>query len=98
MLANSFFAATVVMLAIGFYLMAECRFLIPYRALILREHGREILVFAALLFANLLAGFFTVGRRFFLKDTGRKLAHLEKQLRSRESISEELSRRIEGEK
>jgi hypothetical protein len=30
-----------------------------------------------------------------LKDTGRKLAHLEKQLRTGESLSEELSRRLE---
>jgi hypothetical protein len=45
-------------------------------------------------FRNLLAGFFALGRRFFLKDTGKKLAHLEKQLRGRESISDELTRRI----
>jgi len=30
----------------------------------------------------------------FLKDTGEKLAHLEKQLRSGGTISEELSRRL----
>jgi len=46
------------------------------------------------LFLNLLAGFFLLTRRLLLKDTGQKLAHLEKQLRGRESISEELSRRI----
>ena len=74
MLANALFATTVVFLALGFYLLDQCRFLIPYR--------------------DLLVGFFAPGRRFFLKDTGSKLAHLERQLRSRQSISEELSRRI----
>ena len=33
-------------------------------------------------------------RKLFLKDTGRKLAHVEKQVRSGSSISEELSRRL----
>jgi hypothetical protein len=32
-----------------------------------------------------------------LKDTGRKLAHLEKQLRSGAGISEELTRRLDEE-
>jgi hypothetical protein len=30
---------------------------------------------------NLFALLFSVNRRFFLKDTGRKLSHLDKQLR-----------------
>jgi len=97
MLASAFFASTVVFLAAGFYLLEECGFLIPYRSLLLHQYCKHILFFAALLFANLLAAFFALGRRFFLKDTGKKLAHLEKQLRSRESISEELTRRIREE-
>ncbi len=51
---------------------------------------------AVLLFLNLLGIVFSLSRRFPLKDTGRKLAHLGRKLRSRQSISEELSRRIEG--
>lgn len=97
MLANSFFAATVVFLAVGFYLLEECRFLIPYRNLLISQYAGHISIFAALLFVNLLAGSFALGRRFFLKDTGKKLAHLEHQLRSRESISQELTRRIREE-
>lgn len=97
MLANAFFASTVVFLAIEFYLLAECKFLIPCRALLLHDHGMTILIFAALLFGNFLAGFFALGRRFFLKDTGKKLAHPEKQLRGRESISQELTTRIREE-
>jgi hypothetical protein len=34
-------------------------------------------------------------RKLFLKETGQKLAHLEKQLRTDSSVSEELSGRIE---
>ena len=97
MLANAFFASTVVFLAAGFCLLEESRFLIPCRSLIFRDYAGYILAFALLCFANLLAGFFALGRRFFLKDTGRKLAHLEHQLRGRESISAELTRRIREE-
>jgi len=43
---------------------------------------------------NLFAAFYLICRKLFLKDTGEKLAHLEKQLRSGGTISEELSRRL----
>ena len=94
MFKNALFATVVVFLAVVFYLMDELRFLIPYRDAILERHGGEIALFSVVLFLNLLAGFFVLTRRLLLKDTGQKLAHLEKQLRGRESISEELSRRI----
>src|SRR5438093_10646508 len=94
MLANALFATTVVFLALGFYLLDQCRFLIPYRDLIVARHGRTIRLFALVLFGNLLAGFFALGRRFFLKDTGSKLAHLEQHLRSRQSTPDELARKM----
>jgi hypothetical protein len=94
MFKNALFATVVVFISIAFYLMDELRFLIPYRDAILERHGREIALFSVVLFLNLLAGFFVLARRLLLKDTGQKLAHLEKQLRGRESISDELSRRI----
>lgn len=94
MFKNALFATVVVFIAVVFYLMDELRFLIPYRDAILERHGREIALFSVVLFLNLLAGFFVLARRLLLKDTGQKLAHLEKQLRGRKSISEELSRRI----
>ena len=94
MFKNALFATVVVFMAVVFYLMDELRFLIPYRDAILERHGGDIALFSVVLFLNLLAGFFVLTRRLLLKDTGQKLAHLEKQLRGRESISEELSRRI----
>ena len=94
MFKNALFATVVVFIAVVFYLMDELRFLIPYRDAILERHGGDIALFSVVLFLNLLAGFFVLTRRLLLKDTGQKLAHLEKQLRGRESISEELSRRI----
>jgi hypothetical protein len=70
-----------------------------YKAVLLHQYGTAILVFLAVLFINVFAIVFVVNRRFFLKDTGRKLTHLDKQLHvgqgelpapSIESVDEEL--------
>lgn len=97
MIPNIFFATTIVFLAIGFFLLQECNFLIPYRTLLIETYGRTIATFAGLLFLNLFALMYIVVRKIYLQDTGRKLAHLEKQIRSGESISDELSRRLRQE-
>jgi hypothetical protein len=96
MIGNTVCATTVIMLALVLYLMQECRFLIPYRHVILIKYGWHLAAFAAALFINLFAAIYAVIRKLFLKDTGRKLAHLEKQLRTGQSVSEELSERLKG--
>jgi hypothetical protein len=97
MIKNSFFLTSILFLAIFFFLMQELEFLIPYRRVLLYEYGWTIVGISALLFLNLLAGVFVLSRCLFLKDTGEKLAHLEKQLRSGPTISDELSRRLREE-
>ncbi len=94
MVANAFFLATVLFLALAFYLLEECRFLIPYRDLLIHRHGASIAAFAGVLFINLFAAVYCLARTLCLKDTGRKLAHFEKQVRSGESLSDELTRRL----
>lgn len=94
MIANAIFAASVVYLAVGFLLLQECTFLIPYRRMLWDLHGTTLLSFGGLLFINLFALMYLITRKLFLKDTGRKLAHVEKQLRTGSSISEELSVRL----
>jgi hypothetical protein len=94
MIGNAFLAATVIVLALSFFLMQECRFLIPYRHLLMVKYGGTLAIFIAALFVNLVAASYLIGRKLFLKDTGQKLAHLEKQLRSGATISEELSDRL----
>jgi hypothetical protein len=80
MIANALFAATGLMLALLFLLAAQLRFLIPFRLLLVHQYGATILIAAAVFFLNLTALLFTLGRRFFLKDTGRKLAHFDREL------------------
>ena len=99
MIANALILTIAILLAIGFWLMGELKFFIPYKAVLLHQYGTAILVFLAVLFINVFAIVFVVNRRFFLKDTGRKLTHLDKQLQvghgelpapSIESVDEEL--------
>jgi len=94
MIPNVFLATTVIFLAMGFYLMQECSFLIPYRTLLYEKYAQPISTFAAVLFLNLFAAIYVVSRKLFLKDTGRKLAHVEKQLRTGQTISDELTSRL----
>jgi uncharacterized membrane protein len=80
MIANAVFAAAVVTLATIFLLADQLRFLAPYRFLLVRHYLPPILISIMILFVNLVAVFFTLGRRFFLKDTGSKLAHFDREL------------------
>ncbi len=85
MIANALLISIAVMLAIGFALMGELRFFIPFKMAIWRAYSGYILSYCGLLFANVFAAAFALNRKFFLKDTGRKLAHLVKQFNTGQS-------------
>ena len=95
MIGNSIFAASVIVIAALVYIIGELTFLAPYRELILHRYGTVIGYFAALVFFNLSAAIYAISRKLLLKDTGKKLAHVEKQLRTGSSVSEELTRLLE---
>ena len=95
MITSALFAATVCLLATLLYVLQECTFLVPYRQLIWTEYAQTILTFAGVLLINLFALFYHLIRTAFLKGTGQKLAHLEKELRTGGAISEELAKRLE---
>jgi hypothetical protein len=60
--------------------MGELRVFIPYKAILWRAYSMPILIYSAALALNVFAATFALIRKFFLKDTGRKLLHLDKQL------------------
>jgi hypothetical protein len=95
MIANAFFVTTILFLVGGLFLVGEFRFLTPYRGLIYQVYAGPIAAYCGLLFFNLFALVYFANRQLFLKDTGRKLAHVEKQLRTGSSISDELTKRLE---
>jgi hypothetical protein len=95
MIANAFLATSVIGLAVLFALMQTCTFLIPYRGYLWSEYAATLLAWGAVAFVSVFAACYLVARVLFLKDTGQKLAHLEKQLRSGQSLSEELAQRLQ---
>jgi heme exporter protein D len=95
MIANAVLGATVVMMALAFFVLEETKFLIPYKPLLAHEYAKYLWSYTGILFLNLVELMYLVGRKVFLKDTGRKLAHVEKQVRTSDTVSAELSERIE---
>lgn len=79
MIANALIITIAVLLALGFWLMGELRFLIPYRHILLHQYAGTLFLWIALLFVNVFAAVYLIQRKFFLKDTGRKLSHVDKQ-------------------
>jgi len=95
MIANAAFVATLFFLALGFWLTRELQFLTPWRSLILHHYFRSIALYCALLFANLLGVAIWIERKFFLRDTGRKLRHFDQEIHSGHSeLSEEIATRF----
>ncbi|GEM_PF-388861 len=80
MTANALAVTTALLLALGFWLMGELKFLIPYRHVLLHQCGSQLLVWFAVLFVNVFAAVYAIQRKFFLKDAGRKLSHVDKQV------------------
>jgi hypothetical protein len=72
----------------------ECAFLAPLRGQIWEQYGEAFLLASTAFLLNLFAVVYGVLRKVALSDTGDKLSHLEKQLRGRTSVSEELTERI----
>ena len=92
MFANAVFVATLLFLALGFWLMHELHFLVPWRSFILHNYLNCIALYCALLFANILGLTIWIERKFFLRDTGRKLNHLDQEIHSGHSeLSEEIT-------
>ena len=92
MLANAVFVATLIFLALGFWLMQELHFLAPWRGLIVHSYLGNIAAYCALLFSNILGLTIWIERKFFLRDTGRKLRHLDQEIHSGHSeLSEEIT-------
>jgi hypothetical protein len=59
------------------------------------DDGLQIGLFLLVVFVNLFALFYGIARLVFLRDTGVKLHHLDRQLTTRDTILADLTRRIE---
>ena len=92
MFANAVFVATLIFLALGVWLSGELRFLTQWRALLVHHYLAAVAMYCALLFANILGLAIWIERKFFLRDTGRKLKHLDQEIHSgHNELSEEIT-------
>jgi hypothetical protein len=90
MIANSAFLAALTTFVIAAWLAAELTFLAPYKAAIFRTYGVHLAGATVVLFLNLCGAYYMVARWLFLRDAGRKLTHIDRQLRSASGLHDEL--------
>jgi hypothetical protein len=76
---NALFATASILLASFLGLMSQLDCLLPYKRVIADRYLVLAAIYTALFSINLFALFFVLTRFLMLKDTGRKLEHVEKQ-------------------
>jgi hypothetical protein len=79
MIANALLLTIAILLGYGFWLLGELKFMAPYRTVLMHAYGTWILGSLAILFFNVFGTVLLLQRKFLLKNTGRKLSHLDKQ-------------------
>jgi hypothetical protein len=94
MTTNCAFLAAMVTLMLTGWVLGQIDFLAPYKHFLIHQYLWYVVSAIGLVFLNLLALFQLIARRLFLKDTGRKLAHVGKQLQTADTIDRELSERL----
>lgn len=95
MITNSALLAALLLLLAVFWVAGETTFLVPYKRELFRVHGIHIGLFLLVVFVNLFALCYGVARVLFLKDTGHKLHHLDRQLATRDTVLADLTDRLE---
>ena len=64
MIANALLLTIAVLLAYGFWLMDQVKFMASYKAVLFHAYGGVLLIAAAVLFLNVFAAFLAINRRF----------------------------------
>jgi hypothetical protein len=90
MIANTAFLAALTTFLLAAWLAGELSFLAPYKAALFRLHGTFIGLMVVTVFLNLCATYYALARWFFLRETGRKLTHMDRDLIASEGIHEDL--------
>jgi hypothetical protein len=85
MIANALLVTVALLFALGFWFMGELKFFAAYKKVLFEAYRTPILAYVSVLSLNVFAGTFVLIRKFFLKDTGRKLLHVDKQLHAGET-------------
>ena len=90
MTANAAFAAALTTFLSVAWLAGELSFLAPFKTVLFHRHGVVITGGILLLFLNLCAVYYGIARWLFLRDAGRKLRHVDEQLRTTDGLHDDL--------
>ena len=90
MTANAAFAAALTTFLLVAWLAGELTFLAPFKTVLFHRHGSVIVGGILLLFLNLCALYYGFARWLFLRDAGRKLHHVDEQLRTGDGLHDDL--------
>ena len=92
MIANVALLAALTTFLLTAWLAGELTFLAPYKAGLFRRHGLWIGGGVVVVFLNLCAVYYGVARWLFLREAGRKLSHLDRQLGTSDAVLNDLHR------
>ena len=90
MIKNTAFLAAMTVVLLTGWLAGELSFLAPYKMALFRYHGLGILTGIVLVFVHLCAVFYGLARWLFLRDTGRKLMHVDRELIASDGVHQDL--------
>ncbi len=96
MIKNTAFLAALTVFLVASWLAGELSFLARYKVALFRQHGFAIGAGALLVFFNLFGVYYACARWLFLRDTGRKLLHLDRQLGTPDAVLDDLGERLES--
>jgi hypothetical protein len=94
MIANTAFLAAITTFLIVAWLAGELSYLSPYKTALIHLHGVRLAVVTVLLFLNLCGAYYALARVLFLRDTGRKLKHVDRQLGTADGVIDELRHQL----
>ena len=94
---TAFLALLTVFLLVG-WLAGELRLLAPYKAVLFREHWPVIAAAITLVFLHLCAGYYAVARWLFVREAGRKLTYLDRQLKTSDAVLTDLADQLDAER
>jgi hypothetical protein len=89
-IANAALLAALTLFLLAAWLAGELTFLAPYKVALFRLYGLLLAEVAVLVFLNLCAAYYLVGRWLLLRETGRKLTHMDRDLIASEGVREDV--------
>jgi hypothetical protein len=96
MIANSaLLAALATFLLVG-WLAGELSYLAPYKRAIFTQYGWHIGLATLIVYVNLSGWFYLIARWMFLRGSGQKLTHIDRQLESPAGIHAELRQHLQA--